>query len=70
MKNRNKTQCIVLGVTGSIAAYKACEVARLLIKAGADVNTADNTGSSALMKAIQRNKHEVIKLLLSTRSSR
>lgn len=28
---------IVLGITGSIAAYKACTVARLLVKAGAEV---------------------------------
>ena len=28
---------VLLGVTGSIAAYKACEVARLFIKAGAEV---------------------------------
>ncbi|MBQ5880849.1 MAG: phosphopantothenoylcysteine decarboxylase, partial [Bacteroidaceae bacterium] len=28
---------IVLGITGSIAAYKACILARLLIKAGAEV---------------------------------
>ena len=28
---------IVLGITGSIAAYKACILARLLIKKGAEV---------------------------------
>jgi len=28
---------VLLGVTGSIAAYKACEVARLFVKAGAEV---------------------------------
>ena len=28
---------ILLGVTGGIAAYKACELLRLLVKAGADV---------------------------------
>ena len=28
---------IVLGVTGGIAAYKACTICRLLIKMGADV---------------------------------
>ncbi len=33
LKNKN----ILLGVTGSISAYKACEVARLFIKAGAFV---------------------------------
>lgn len=29
---------IVLGVSGGVAAYKACELARLLVKAGADVD--------------------------------
>ncbi|MDD3775868.1 MAG: bifunctional phosphopantothenoylcysteine decarboxylase/phosphopantothenate--cysteine ligase CoaBC [Sulfurovaceae bacterium] len=32
-----KNKKILLGVTGSIAAYKACEIARLFIKAGASV---------------------------------
>ena len=31
---------IVLGVTGGVAAYKAAELARLLVKAGARVNVA------------------------------
>ena len=31
-------QCIILGVTGGIAAYKAAELLRLLIKAGAEVH--------------------------------
>ncbi|WP_457596771.1 bifunctional phosphopantothenoylcysteine decarboxylase/phosphopantothenate--cysteine ligase CoaBC [Hydrogenimonas sp.] len=30
---------VLLGVSGSIAAYKACEVARLFVKAGAEVRT-------------------------------
>lgn len=36
---------ILLGVTGGIAAYKAAELARLLVKAGADV-TAVMTASA------------------------
>lgn len=32
-----KGKHIVLGITGSIAAYKACTLIRLLIKAGAEV---------------------------------
>lgn len=32
-----KGKHIVLGVTGSIAAYKACQIVRLLVKAGAEV---------------------------------
>ena len=31
---------ILLGLTGGIAAYKAAELARLLVKAGADVRVA------------------------------
>lgn len=31
-------KCVVLGVTGGIAAYKAAELLRLLVKAGADVH--------------------------------
>lgn len=34
---RGKT--IVFGITGGIAAYKACEIVRLLVKTGADVHT-------------------------------
>jgi len=33
----NKTKCVVLGVTGSIAAYKSAELASLLVKQGHDV---------------------------------
>ena len=35
--SNNKKTCIVLGVTGGIAAYKACELLRLLQKQGMDV---------------------------------
>ena len=31
-------KCVVLGVTGGIAAYKAAELLRLLVKAGAEVH--------------------------------
>ncbi len=37
MTNRQKK--ILLGVTGGIAAYKSCELARLLVQAGASVRT-------------------------------
>ena len=33
----NKAKCVVLGVTGSIAAYKSAELASLLVKQGHDV---------------------------------
>ena len=35
--NSQKEKCVVLGVTGGIAAYKACELLRLLQKQGIDV---------------------------------
>jgi len=37
MSNSNQKKCVVLGVTGGIAAYKACELLRLLQKADVDV---------------------------------
>ncbi len=36
--NCGMARTIILGVTGSIAAYKACELARLFVKSGADVH--------------------------------
>ena len=38
---------ILLGVTGGIAAYKACELLRLLVKAGADVEVMMTNDSEA-----------------------
>ena len=37
MSSNQKNTCVVLGVTGGIAAYKACELLRLLQKQGIDV---------------------------------
>ena len=37
MSSEMKKPCVVLGVTGGIAAYKACELLRLLQKRGIDV---------------------------------
>ncbi len=37
MLNNEKKPCVVLGVTGGIAVYKACELLRLLQKRGIDV---------------------------------
>ena len=42
---------VALAVTGSIAAYKAVEVARLCIKAGAKVRAADDGVGAALRRA-------------------
>mgnify|MGYP000611738312 CR=1 FL=1 len=51
---------ILLGITGSISAYKACEVARLFIKAGASVHvvmtpSAERFVSSLTFEALTRN---------------
>ena len=53
---------ILIGVTGGIAAYKAAELARLFVKAGADVRVQDKTyemagrGSTAT-SASERSAH-------------
>jgi len=46
----NKT--ILLGVTGSISAYKACEVARLFIKAGASVHVVMTPAAERFISAL------------------
>ncbi len=51
---------ILLGITGSISAYKACEIARLFIKAGASVHvvmtpSAERFVSSLTFEALTRN---------------
>ena len=55
-----KDKNILLGVTGSISAYKACEVARLFIKAGASVQvvmtpSAERFVSALTFEALTRN---------------
>ena len=45
MSTRNAPE-IVLGVTGSIAAYKAAELVRLMIKAGWGVNVVMTKGAA------------------------
>ena len=45
---------ILLGVTGGIAAYKACELLRLLVKAGHDVLPLPTPGRRALRRAPRR----------------
>jgi phosphopantothenoylcysteine decarboxylase/phosphopantothenate--cysteine ligase len=54
----NKT--ILLGVTGSISAYKACDLARLFVKAGASVRvvmtaSAERFVSALTFEALTRN---------------
>lgn len=46
---QNKAKSIVLGLTGGIAAYKAAELARLLIKQGVGVQVAMTDGASHFM---------------------
>src|SRR5438034_796695 len=42
---------ILLGVTGGIAAYKACELVRLLVKAGHDVTPLVTRGAEGFVRA-------------------
>ena len=42
---------ILLGITGGIAAYKACELARLLVKAGHDVLPLPTPGAERFVRA-------------------
>jgi len=58
IKLKNKT--VLLGVTGSISAYKACDLARLFIKAGASVHvvmtpSAERFVSALTFEALTRN---------------
>ena len=51
---------VLLGVTGSISAYKACDLARLFIKAGAEVHvvmtgSAERFVSALTFEALTRN---------------
>ena len=43
---------ILLGVTGGISAYKACELSRLLIKDGADVNVVMTSNAEKFVSAL------------------
>jgi len=57
--NLNETS-ILLGVTGSISAYKACDLARLFVKAGAQVHvvmspSAERFVSALTFEALTRN---------------
>ena len=43
---------VLLGVTGSISAYKACDIARLFVKAGADVHVVMTASSERFVSAL------------------
>ena len=45
-----KGKTVVLGVTGSIAAYKAATLIRLLVKEGAEVKILDIQGVKLIVK--------------------
>ena len=47
-----KGRTIVLGVSGGIAAYKAAELVRLLVKAGADVHVVLSEGGARFVTAV------------------
>ena len=54
MKRRRRTKKIVLGVTGSIAAYKAVELLRALQNEGADVRVLMTRAATELSPAPPR----------------
>jgi phosphopantothenoylcysteine decarboxylase/phosphopantothenate--cysteine ligase len=43
---------VLLGVTGSISAYKACDIARLFVKAGAQVHVTMTTSAERFVSAL------------------
>ena len=47
-----KGKRILLGLTGGIAAYKAAELTRLLVKAGADVRVAMTEAASRFITPV------------------
>lgn len=52
---------VLIGITGSISAYKSCDIARLFVKAGADVHvvmtkSAERFISELTLEALTRNK--------------
>ncbi len=47
-----KERSILLGITGSISAYKACDLARLFIKAGADVHVVMTPSATRFVSAL------------------
>lgn len=49
MSNQLNGRKIVLGISGGIAAYKTCELCRLLIKEGADVNVVMSDSATKLV---------------------
>ena len=47
-----KGKSILLAVTGSISAYKACDLARLFVKAGAEVHVVMSSSAERFVSAL------------------
>ena len=58
MKSK-KQRSIILGVTGSIAAYKAAELASLLVKQGHDVHVVMTKEATDFINADKRQGAEI-----------
>ncbi len=52
MKINLNNKHVLLGVTGSISAYKACELARLFVKAGAEVHVVMSVAAERFISAL------------------
>ena len=52
MARARKARRVVLGVSGSIAAYKACTVVRLLVKAGCEVRVAMTSNAAKFVSPL------------------
>lgn len=66
MKGRLENKKILLGITGSIAAYKACELLRQLKKEGADVRVIMTESAQKFITPLTietLSGHEVVKEL-------
>ncbi len=67
-----KGKKIILGITGSIAAYKSASLVRLLVKAGAEVKVIMTSGAAQFITPLTLSvlsKHEVITDLINDANS-
>jgi len=60
----NKTPLMIAAVLGGVVG-DTLEVMKVLIRAGADINTKNSNGWTALMYAASRNNKEAVKMLIS-----
>ena len=61
----SQSKLVVLGVSGGIAAYRSCELARLLVKAGAKSTAKNDKGETPLHAAAAWGHTEVAGALLA-----